>query len=66
MSETKYPAQEVPVYFEDIHHGFDARKKYIYAHVRDAKTGELLISATIDYCLDAIKERNWFLVGGKI
>lgn len=32
---------------------------FLYAIVTDYETGELEISATLDYCLQAIKERNW-------
>jgi len=47
----------------NIHHGKGAKGKNIYAKLVDAKTNELLISATIDYILIALKlDNNRYLV----
>lgn len=46
----------------DIYHGPGKRSHIIYAHVKDAETKEMIVSATLDYCLDAISARGWVLV----
>jgi hypothetical protein len=46
----------------NVHHGKGERSCYIYAHLRDAETGELIISATLDYILEAVEKRDYLLV----
>lgn len=45
-----------------VYHGHGVHSDTIYAHVRNANTQELLVSATIDYCLAAIRERGWRVI----
>ncbi len=40
----------------NIRRGKGDRSQYIYAQIRD-KNNELLVAATLDYCVDALKER---------
>ncbi len=49
----------------NIHRGSGARNKYIYAMLNDAETGESIISATLEYVLKAISEREYNLVDVK-
>jgi hypothetical protein len=48
-------------YLTKVHHGTGNRSVYIYAELRDIKTDQLMISATLDYILQAVKERNYIL-----
>ncbi len=43
----------------DIHRGkaSEIRGDLVYATLRDADTGELLVSATLDYIVEILKER---------
>lgn len=52
------------VRLENVHHGNEAtgRGNYIYARLVEADTGELVISATLDYILMAVKKHNYKLV----
>lgn len=53
------------VYLTAIHQGrFLASdgEDIIYACLRDAETKDLVISATLEYCLDAVRDRNYVLV----
>lgn len=45
-----------------VFHGSGRNKDIIYAQVREANTGDLLVSADVDYCLNAIRERGWRVV----
>ncbi len=53
------------VILKDIYHGTGARSSIIYAHLYSADTGDLVISATLDYILNAIEERGYILVKEK-
>jgi hypothetical protein len=48
-----------------VHHGRADTAKFLYAVVRDAATGEVEIGATLEYCLNVIKERGWLAVKPK-
>ena len=51
------------VYFDDIEHRYGRdHRKYLYAHLYNAETGELTISADMSYCLWAIRDKNWIVV----
>jgi len=52
------------VYFGAIHHGEpeQGRDYLLYASLYDRKTHDLLISADIDYILEAIEERDYYVV----
>jgi hypothetical protein len=41
----------------DIKRGDGNRSELLYGVLRDAETGELMISATLDYIVDALKDR---------
>lgn len=55
------------VILTNIHHGDPAKGRgdYIYAELRDAKTHETIISATLDYILRAIEVRGYRLVAAE-
>lgn len=37
-------------------------REYLYAKINDAETGQLMVNATIEYCLDVIAQRNYLVV----
>ena len=54
-----------PVRLVNVRHGkpADGRGRVVYGHLIHADTGELEISATLEYIMQAIAERNYVLVG---
>ena len=52
----------IKVVLSDVRHGTGDRSKYIYAILKYYETGEILVSATLDYVLDAILNRGYVLV----
>lgn len=50
------------VYFDDIYIKYQKNPTFIYASLYDAEDNSLVISASLDYCVKAIKERNYILV----
>jgi hypothetical protein len=44
-----------------LYHGGNRHSNTIYGDVKDFHSGELLISATHDYCVRAVKDRGWKL-----
>jgi hypothetical protein len=45
------------VYITDVRKGSGKREHILYAHVRDANTDEVLIAATLEYCVKEAYER---------
>lgn len=45
-----------------IRRGKGDREQFTYAIVRDAKTNELLVSATAQYVSEIVKERGYHIV----
>ena len=52
------------VYFGPIYHGEEelGRDYLLYATLYDRETHSLIISADIDYILEAIEERDYYIV----
>lgn len=52
------------VVLAEVHHGSPAQERghVIYAVLRDAETGEAMISATLPYILNAVRERGLVFV----
>ena len=46
----------------DVRHGKDKRSNIIYATLIEADTGDLVIAATLEYILNAVKTRGYVLV----
>jgi hypothetical protein len=56
-----------PVVLTDVHHGKPlisppGAPEYVYAVLRDGRTGEMLIAATIQYVMEQVAVRNFRLV----
>jgi hypothetical protein len=41
-----------------VYHG-NKERRLLYATIVDASTGELMVNANLDYCLEVIIERNY-------
>jgi hypothetical protein len=52
------------VYLHRIHHGSKLQKRehIVYASLSRVSDSTLIISATLDYCLSAVRERGFVLV----
>jgi hypothetical protein len=37
-------------------------RNFLYAKINDAETGELMVNATIEYCVDVVAQRNYLVV----
>lgn len=51
--------KEKQMTIKNIHRGIGQRSHIVYAELRAVKNDELIISATIDFILDAIQERKY-------
>ncbi len=45
-----------------IYRGTGERSKYLYAHVTDADTGDLILATQATYAAEAIKDRGYQVV----
>ncbi len=63
MPEVPYRDRQAVV-LTNVSHGspLQGRENILYGEVRAADDGRLLISATLEYILDAAKERNYYFV----